>query len=61
MTTATLSGFPTDARPAVDIYLTKGLAPIPLPHKSKEPSDWSRYHLPVPLVPLSHLAELPLE
>ena len=38
MTTAsTRNGFPSTARPAVEIYLARGLAPIPLPPRSKDP------------------------
>jgi hypothetical protein len=39
VTTATRStDFPTDARPAVEIYQANGLAPIPLPPRSKDPA-----------------------
>jgi hypothetical protein len=38
MTTANLNGaFPRDARSAAERYLAKGLAPIPLAHRSKKP------------------------
>jgi hypothetical protein len=35
MNTATRNGFPGDARSAAELYLAKGLAPIPLPTRSK--------------------------
>src|SRR5262245_22161736 len=36
--TASSNGtFPQDARGAAEVYLRKGLAPIPLPHRSKNP------------------------
>lgn len=38
MTTATRNGtFPHDARTAAELYLLKGLSPIPLPPRSKDP------------------------
>jgi DNA polymerase I-like protein with 3'-5' exonuclease and polymerase domains len=38
MTTATRNGtFPQDARSAAELYLLEGLAPIPLPPRSKDP------------------------
>jgi hypothetical protein len=37
MTTATHTDFPRAARPAVEAYLARGLAPIPLPPRSKDP------------------------
>ncbi len=43
MTTATRNGsLPKDARSAAELYLAKGLAPIPLPPRSKDPgyADW---------------------
>src|SRR5437867_1936416 len=39
--------FPTDARSAVEAYLGQGLAPIPLPIRSKKPvfKDWPQFRL----------------
>jgi hypothetical protein len=37
MTAAVHNGFPTAARPAAEVYLSEGLAPIPLPSRSKNP------------------------
>jgi len=39
--------FPTDAHSAVRVYLARGLAPIPLPPRSKEPglADWTNLRL----------------
>jgi hypothetical protein len=38
VTSATRNGtFPHDARPAAELYLLRGLAPIPLPPRSKDP------------------------
>jgi DNA polymerase I-like protein with 3'-5' exonuclease and polymerase domains len=34
---ATQNGFPHDARAAAEVYLAKGLSPIPLPPRSKDP------------------------
>ena len=36
-TTPTRNGFPADTRSAAALYLCKGLAPIPLPVRSKKP------------------------
>jgi hypothetical protein len=43
MTTATRNGFPTGVRTAAELYLSAGLAPIPLPPRSKNPGypGWS--------------------
>jgi hypothetical protein len=45
--TAARNGFPTDARGAAAFYLERGLAPIPLPARSKNPgySGWEKLHL----------------
>jgi hypothetical protein len=48
MTTATLNGaLPKDARSAARLYLARGLAPIPLPPRSKDPgySGWQHLRL----------------
>jgi hypothetical protein len=48
VTTATRNGaFPHDARTAAALYLSRGLAPIPLPPRSKEPDypDWQNLRL----------------
>ena len=47
MTTATRNGFPTEARPAAEVYPRKGLAPIPPPPRSKDPGypDWQHRRL----------------
>ncbi|HEY1379752.1 MAG TPA: DUF3987 domain-containing protein, partial [Gemmataceae bacterium] len=48
MTTSTRNGtFPADARSAAELYLLRGLAPIPLPPRSKDPgyADWQRLRL----------------
>ena len=37
MTATTRNGFPQDARSAAEFYLARGLAPIPLPPRSKDP------------------------
>jgi hypothetical protein len=37
MTISSRNGFPEDARGAAELYLAKGLAPIPLPPRSKDP------------------------
>ncbi len=36
-TAAMRNGFPTTARPAVEVYLAKGLAPVEMPPRSKDP------------------------
>src|SRR6516162_7296131 len=45
--TGSANGFPREARPAAEVYLLKGLAPIPLPARSKAPgfADWQHFHL----------------
>jgi hypothetical protein len=45
--TATRNGFPTDARPAAEVYLSERLAPIPLPPRAKEPgyANWQSLRL----------------
>jgi hypothetical protein len=43
--THTRTTFPEDARSAVGVYLTKGLAPIPLPLRSKNPGRDGWQHL----------------
>src|SRR5438093_8681372 len=46
--TATRNGtFPPDARSAAELYLQKGLAPIPLPPRSKDPGydGWQNLRL----------------
>jgi DNA polymerase I-like protein with 3'-5' exonuclease and polymerase domains len=47
MTTASRNGFPHNARYAAELYLAKGLAPIPLPPRSKNPgyADWENLRL----------------
>jgi hypothetical protein len=48
MTTATRNGaFPHDARAAAEVYLLNGLAPIPLPPRSKDPGypGWQNLRL----------------
>src|SRR5262249_7637377 len=48
MTTATASrngAFPRDARSAAEVYLAKGLSPIPLPPRSKDPGYAGWQHL----------------
>jgi hypothetical protein len=46
-TSATRNGFPQDARSAAEIYLAKGLAPIPLPPRAKNPGydGWQKLQL----------------
>jgi hypothetical protein len=48
-TTAALNGFPADARSAVELYLAKGLAPIPLPPRTKDPGypEWQKLRLAI--------------
>jgi len=47
MSAATRNGFPADARGAAAFYLERGLAPIPLPARSKNPDypGWEKLHL----------------
>lgn len=47
MTTASTNGFPQDPHDAAALYLTKGLAPIPLPPRSKAPdlTDWPYFRM----------------
>jgi DNA polymerase I-like protein with 3'-5' exonuclease and polymerase domains len=46
VTTATRNGtFPSDARTAAELYLSKGLSPIPLPDRSKDPGYPGWQHL----------------
>ena len=48
MTNATTNGaFPRDARTAAELYLGRGLAPIPVPYRSKNPTieGWPRLRL----------------
>jgi hypothetical protein len=47
VTTATRNGFPADVRSAAELYLLQGLAPIPLPARSKAPgfAVWQHFHL----------------
>jgi hypothetical protein len=47
MTTTTCGRFPGDSRAAAEAYLVKGLAPIPMPPRTKKPDygDWQHLRL----------------